>query len=59
MAVAGKTSTSQGRTALRRDGVQLSVPGSAGVALECLTLLKQFVEAGKVQADIDRRYPQG
>lgn len=53
----GKASPARCRTALGHDGVFLSVTGSAEIAPEDLTTLKELVEAGAVKAVIDRRYP--
>jgi NADPH:quinone reductase-like Zn-dependent oxidoreductase len=53
----GKVSPSHCRTALSPGGVFLSVTGSAKIAPEDLTTLKELVEAGAVRAVIDRRYP--
>jgi NADPH:quinone reductase-like Zn-dependent oxidoreductase len=53
----GKASPSQGRTALSRAGVYLSVTGSADIAPQDLTFLRELVEAGKLRSVIDRCYP--
>lgn len=53
----GKASPSRCRAALSGDGGYLSVTGSAKIAPEDLTTLRELVEAGEVRAVIDRRYP--
>lgn len=51
-----KASPAHSRTALSHDGIFLSVAGSAEIAPEDLTTLRELIEAGKVKTIIDRRY---
>ncbi len=53
----GKAAPAHCQTALSPGGVYLAVTGSAKIAPEDLTTLKELVEAGAVRAVIDRRYP--
>lgn len=54
----GKTSPSQSKKLLRKNGVFLSTRGSAGnETTEDLIFLKELIEAGKLKVVIDRRYP--
>lgn len=56
----GKLSSSRARRSLRKTGVYLNVnkdSGSGGGSPEDLVYLKELIEAGKVRAVIDRRYP--
>jgi NADPH:quinone reductase-like Zn-dependent oxidoreductase len=55
----GKLSSSQGKKALKKTGVYLSVHTSSGSSetTDDLLLLKELIEAGKIRPVIDRRYP--
>jgi NADPH:quinone reductase-like Zn-dependent oxidoreductase len=55
----GKISSSQGKKALKRTGTYFNVHTSSDGAdkIENLLSLKELVEAGKIKAVIDRRYP--
>lgn len=53
----GKSSPSQGKRVLKKDGSYLSVMSSADIKPEDLTFLKQLIEAGKLRSVIDRCYP--
>ena len=56
----GKLSRSRAKRSLRKTGVYLNVDkdsGSGGGSPEDLVFLKELIEAGKVRAVIDRRYP--
>ncbi len=55
----GKLSSSQGKKALKKTGVYLSVHTSSGGSetTDDLLLLKELIEAGKVRPVIDRCYP--
>lgn len=55
----GKLSSSQGKKALKKTGIYLNVLTSSdgGERIEDLLTLKELVEAGKIKAVIDRRYP--
>ena len=55
-----KLSPSQGKKALKKIGIYLNVDkdsGSGGGENEDLVFLKELIEAGKLRAVIDRRYP--
>ena len=56
-----KTSSSQGKKALKKTGIYLNVNKDSGsgkdVKTEALLFLKELVEAGKLKTVIDRRYP--
>jgi len=52
----GKTSASSSRRVLSAQGSFLSVRGSATVAADSLTFLKDLIEAGELKAVIDRCY---
>ena len=57
----GKFSSSRGKKSLKKPGIYLSVmrdSGSGGdIKPEALIFLKELIEAGKLKAVIDRRYP--
>ena len=56
----GKLASSRAKRALGKAGVYLNVnrdSGSGGGSPEDLAFLKELIEAGKVRAVIDRRYP--
>jgi NADPH:quinone reductase-like Zn-dependent oxidoreductase len=53
----GKISSSSSKGSLKKDGVYLSVKSSTSEKTEDLIFLKELIEAGKVKAVIDRRYP--
>ena len=53
----GKLSSSQSKSLLKENGSYLSVRTSTSEEDENLVILKELVEAGKVKAVIDRRYP--
>jgi NADPH:quinone reductase-like Zn-dependent oxidoreductase len=55
----GRLSSSQGKKALEKTGIHLNVLTSSdgGERIEDLLTLKELVEAGKLKAVIDRRYP--
>lgn len=53
----GKFSRSRSRKALTREGIFLSVHGSANIQSEDLIFLKELIEAGKLRPVIDRCYP--
>ena len=57
----GKLSSSQGKKSLKKKGIYLNVirdSGSGGdIKPEALFFLKDLIEAGKLKAAIDRRYP--
>ncbi len=55
----GKLSSSQGKKALEKTGIYLNVLTSSDGSerLEDLLTLKELVEAGKLKAVIDKRYP--
>ena len=54
---AGKTSFSQCKIALKKEGSYLSVKSSTKEQTENLLYLKELIEAGKIKSVIDRRYP--
>jgi len=55
----GKLSSSQGKKALKKTGIYLNVHTASDGAdkIENLLFLKELIEAGKIKAVIDRRYP--
>jgi NADPH:quinone reductase-like Zn-dependent oxidoreductase len=55
----GKLSSSQAKKALKKTGMYLNVHTASDGAdkLENLLFLKELIEAGKIKAVIDRRYP--
>ena len=55
----GKLSSSQGKKALKKTGIYLNVHTASDGAdkIENLIFLKELIEAGKIKAVIDRRYP--
>jgi len=55
----GKLSSSQGKKALKKTGIYLNVHTASDGAdkIENLIVLRELIEAGKIKAVIDRRYP--
>jgi NADPH:quinone reductase-like Zn-dependent oxidoreductase len=53
----GKISSSQCKNSLKKNGFYLSVKSSTSERTEDLNFLKELIEAGKIKAVIDRRYP--
>jgi len=53
----GKTSAARSKGSLQKNGIYLSVTSSPSIMPEDLVFLKELIEAGKVKAVIDRRYP--
>ena len=53
----GKISSSTSSSALKKNGRFLSVKSSTSEKTEDLVFLQELVEAGRVKAVIDRRYP--
>ena len=53
----GKISASQSKSVLKENGSYLSIQTTTSENTENLMTLKELVEAGKVRAVIDRRYP--
>ncbi|MFX1253211.1 MAG: NAD(P)-dependent alcohol dehydrogenase [Promethearchaeota archaeon] len=53
----GKISSSRSKQSLKPNGLYLSVRSSTSEKPENLIFLKELIEAGKIQAVIDRRYP--
>jgi NADPH:quinone reductase-like Zn-dependent oxidoreductase len=53
----GKISSSRSKRSLKQGGVYLSVTSSTSEKTEDLVFLKELIEAGKIKAVIDRRYP--
>jgi NADPH:quinone reductase-like Zn-dependent oxidoreductase len=55
----GKLSSSQGKKALKKTGIYINVHTASDGAdkIENLIFLKELIEAGKIKAVIDRRYP--
>jgi NADPH:quinone reductase-like Zn-dependent oxidoreductase len=52
-----KLSESQSKGSLKGNGTYLSVASSTSEKVENLIFLKELIEAGKIKAVIDRRYP--
>ena len=52
-----KTSVSRCKSSLKQKGIFLSTKVSASLKTEDLIFLKELIEAGKIKAVIDRRYP--
>ncbi len=57
MDAVGKISPSHRKSSLKKDGRYLSVKSPTREKTEDLLLLKKLIEAGKIHAVIDRRYP--
>ena len=55
--VIGKSSSSSGKKALKKNGIYLSVKSSTNEKTEDLIFLKELIEAGKIKSVIDKRYP--
>lgn len=53
----GKISSSQGKDLLKENGSYLSIQTATNEKIENLITLKELIEAGKIIAVIDRRYP--
>ncbi|MGA9140166.1 MAG: NAD(P)-dependent alcohol dehydrogenase [Methanocella sp.] len=53
----GKTSRSRWKSSLTKGGIYISVMSSGSLLAGDLAFLKELVEAGKLKAVIDRRYP--
>ena len=53
----GKTSASRFKSCLKSKGIYLTVKSPTSERTENLVLLKELIEAGKIKAVIDRRYP--
>jgi len=53
----GKSSPSSGKKVLKENGFYLSVKSSTSEKTEYLVFLRELIEAGKIKAVIDRRYP--
>jgi NADPH:quinone reductase-like Zn-dependent oxidoreductase len=53
----GKIVGSQSKSSLKQRGVFLSIASSTSEKAENLIFLKELIEAGKIKAVIDRRYP--
>jgi NADPH:quinone reductase-like Zn-dependent oxidoreductase len=52
-----KSSSSRSKRSLKQKGIYLSAMSLAGEKTENLIFLKELIEAGKIKAVIDRRYP--
>jgi len=53
----GKVSSSRSKRSLKKKGIYLTVKSPTSEKTEDLILLKELIEAGKIRALIDRRYP--
>jgi NADPH:quinone reductase-like Zn-dependent oxidoreductase len=53
----GKISLSRGKRSLKANGTYLSVQSSTSDKMENLISLRELIEAGKIRAVIDKRYP--
>jgi len=53
----GKISSSRSKSSLKKTGVYLTVKSPTSEKTGDLILLKELIEAGKIRAVIDRRYP--
>jgi NADPH:quinone reductase-like Zn-dependent oxidoreductase len=53
----GKISSSHSKSSLKKKGIYLTVKSPTSEKTEYLILLKELIEAGKIKAVIDRRYP--
>lgn len=53
----GKISSSGSKRSLKKQGISLTVKSPTSEETENLILLKKLIEAGKIRAVIDRRYP--
>jgi NADPH:quinone reductase-like Zn-dependent oxidoreductase len=53
----GKISSAHSKSSLKKKGVYLTVKSPTSEKTENLLLLKELIEAGKIRAVIDRRYP--
>ena len=53
----GKISSSRAKQCLKKNGKYLTVKSPTSEKIENLILLKKLIEAGKIRAVIDRRYP--
>ena len=53
----GKISSSRSNSSLNKNGSYLTVKSPTSEKTEYLILLKKLIEAGKLRASIDRRYP--
>jgi NADPH:quinone reductase-like Zn-dependent oxidoreductase len=53
----GKISSSSSEKSLKKQGVYLTIRSSTSEKAENLIFLKELIEAGKIKAVIDRRYP--